>query len=71
MVALIGAYFLTCGLIIFIDPTYSSKPAPAWHYFLFGVIDLAGGLCVIRGVRCIVKFAYPDEGADSDSKHDA
>ena len=71
IVALIGVYFLTCGLVIVVAPQYNSKVAPPWHYLLFGGIDLFGGLCLIRGVRCIVRFAYPDEDSDSDTKHDS
>jgi uncharacterized membrane protein HdeD (DUF308 family) len=69
IVALIGAYFLVCGVVLIIDPEYSVKLAPAWHFFVFGVIDLLAGYCLIRGVRHIVRFAYPDD--DLDQKPDA
>ena len=71
LVALVGIYFLVCGFVIFVDPTYSAKVAPTWHYFLFGVVDLVIGLVLIRGVRGVVRFAYPDDDSDSDTKADA
>jgi hypothetical protein len=61
IVALIGAYFLVCGLVLVIDPEYSVKLAPAWHFFVFGVVDLLAGYCLIRGARRIVRFAYSDD----------
>ena len=71
IVGLVGIYFLVCGLVLDIDPEYSSKLAPAWHYFLFGIVDLVLGLVLIRGVRGFVRFAYPDDDSDSDTKADA
>ena len=64
LTALVGVYFLVCGLVILVDPNYSSKVSPAWHYVLFGVIDFAIGLFLIRGVRHIVRFAYPKDDLD-------
>jgi uncharacterized membrane protein HdeD (DUF308 family) len=68
IVALVGIYFLVCGLVIFADPTYSTKVSPAWHYLLFGIVDLVIGLALIRGVQEVVRFAYPDDDSDSDTK---
>ena len=64
LTTLVGVYFLVCGLVILVDPNYSSKVSPAWHYVLFGVIDFAIGLFLIRGVRHIVRFAYPKDDLD-------
>lgn len=71
IVALVGIYFLVCGLVILVDPNYSPKVSPAWHYLLFGVVDLVIGLVLIRGVRGVIRFSYPDDDSDSDTKADA
>jgi hypothetical protein len=64
IVALVGAYFLVCGLVLVVDPSYSSKLAPAWHYFVFGVLDFLAGYALIRGARQIVRVAFPDDSDD-------
>ena len=66
IVALVGIYFLVCGLVIFVDPNYSAKVAPASHYLLFGVVFLVMGLVLIRCVRAVIRFSYRD-----DTKPDA
>jgi hypothetical protein len=65
IVTLVGAYFILCGSVLIIDPEYSAKLAPAWHYFQFGIADTAAGLLLIRGVRFIVRFAFPDKDSDT------
>lgn len=67
-VGLVGVYFLTCALVIFVYPQYNPKVGPGWHFLLFGLIGLLGGLCLIRGVRYIVRFAYPGDDSDSPPK---
>jgi hypothetical protein len=64
LTALVGIYFLVCGLVILADPNYSARVSPAWHYILFGLVDLLLGLFLIRGVRHVVRFAYPRDDLD-------
>jgi hypothetical protein len=61
LVALFGAYFLVCSLVLIVDPSYSSKLAPAWHYLIFGVLYFLAGYVLIRSARRIVRIAYPDD----------
>jgi hypothetical protein len=64
LVALYGAYYLACGLILTVDPGYSDKLAPASHYFVFGVLDFLTGGILIRQARRLVGLAYPDDSDD-------
>src|ERR1039457_5576359 len=38
IIALVGTYFLVCGLVLIVDSGYSDKPAPVSHFFIFGVL---------------------------------
>lgn len=67
MVALVGIYILFCGIVVLIDP-HRIEVAPAWSYFLFGIIYLLISVFVIRGVRRFVGFPYPNDDSESDTK---
>jgi hypothetical protein len=64
IVALIGVYFLVCGLVLIIDSGYSDKLAPPSHYFIFGVLDSLIGYVLIRSAHRLVRLAYPDDSDD-------
>jgi hypothetical protein len=64
IVGLVGVYFLVCGLVLIVNPGYSDKLAPAYHYFIFGVLDSLIGYILIRSARRLVRLAYPDDSDD-------
>ncbi len=64
VVALVGAYFLICGLVLTVDSGSSDKLAPLSHYFIFGVLESLIGYVLIRSARRLVRFAYPDDSDD-------
>ncbi len=61
MIALLGGYFLVCGVVLVFDPEYGLKPAPAAHYFILGMVDLLAGYGLMRGARRLVRLAYPED----------
>lgn len=64
IVALIGAYFMACGLVLAIDPNTSVKLTPVLQFFIFGVVDLLAGYSLIRGADRVVRFAYSDDDSN-------
>ena len=64
IIALIGAYFLVCGLVLLVDSGPSDKFVPVSHYFIFGVFESLIGYGLIRRAHRLVRIAYPDDSDD-------
>ena len=61
IVALAGAYFFVCGLVLMVDSGFNQKLEPISQFFIFGALDSLIGYALIRGARRIVRFAYSDD----------
>jgi len=71
IIILVSVLYFVSAIIVFIDPTYRPNLAPAWHYFVDAVVELLIGLYLLRGGAHIVRFAFPDDDSESDTKADA
>ena len=66
IVALIGVFFLTAGLVNTIEVVFFHGYS-RWESLVFGTVFLLLGYLIIRGVHYIVRFTYSDENSDHDA----
>jgi len=59
---ILGAVYIASGFLLLFDPKFKPNVAPAWHYFLDGIIGVLISLYLLRGATDIVRFAYPKGG---------
>ena len=67
---ILGAVYIASGFLLLFDPKFKPNVAPAWHYFLDGIIGVLISLYLLRGATHIVRFAYLKEDSEinPDSK---
>ena len=67
---LIGFVFFIFGLVdsiapVYRDSMYSNRFVQNWRVFFYGFVFALSGYLLVRCVRHIIRFVYPDDDADA------
>lgn len=57
LLIIFGLVYFLSGIVLVFDPNFKPNLAPAWHYFLDGVVSILISLYLLRGAPHIINFA--------------